>query len=45
MKSQKILEGDYQKALKNNQFVLFIRDDEDKKLISANFDIPSKQSD
>jgi hypothetical protein len=39
-KSQVHLEEQYQEALKNNQFVVFVRDNEKHELVSYSVDIP-----
>jgi len=39
-KSQVHLEEQYQEALKNNQFVVFVRDNEKRRLVSYSVDIP-----
>jgi hypothetical protein len=39
-RSQKMLKKEYEKALANNQFVIFVRDNEREKLISFSVDEP-----
>ena len=39
-KSQVHLEEQYQEALKNNQIVVFVRDNEKRELVSYSMDIP-----
>ena len=41
-KSQASLRDQYQRAVKNNQFVVFVRDNEKRKLVSYTFSLENK---
>ena len=41
-KSQASLRDQYQRAVKNNQFVVFVRDNEKQKLVSYTFSLENK---